>query len=241
MSGINGYIHSCESFGAVDGPGIRYVVFMQGCALRCLFCHNPDTWQMNDGKLVNSAAMAKEIATYKNFIKNGGVTLSGGEPLLQPEFCIDLIKRCKKKGLHTAVDTAGFASLETSKKVVDEADLILLDIKSLDEKTCVSLTGELPDNAKNLLEYCEKTNKPVWIRHVLVPNFTLNNDKLNDLSKYLTNFKCVQKIELLPFHKMGEYKWKELNLNYSLFDTKVPIAEEIETAKKIFESKNLPV
>ncbi|MEG1125951.1 MAG: pyruvate formate-lyase-activating protein [Oscillospiraceae bacterium] len=239
--GVIGRIHSRESFGAVDGPGIRFVLFVQGCKLRCRFCHNPDTWNANCGEQVNSDDIVKEIASYRNFIKSGGVTISGGEPLLQPEFTLAVINGCKKNGLHTAVDTAGFAPLIVAKPVIDAADLILLDIKALSDELCISLTGESNQNALAILRYCEHIKKPVWIRHVLVPDITLELILLEETAQFLSGFSCVQKVELLPFHKMGEYKWKELNLEYDLKDTREPTGEEIENAKQIFTNKGLTV
>lgn len=247
--GVKGRIHSIESFGTLDGPGVRYVLFLQGCALRCLYCHNPDTWEMCNaepgsnvtvGKEYDSEEIEADILTYRNFIKSGGVTLSGGEPLLQPEFALDLINRCKRNGIHTAIDTAGSVQLSISKPVLDAVDMILLDIKALDNDLCIELTGR--SNAQTLatLNYCEQINKPVWLRHVLVPGYTLDEKKLEQLADYLANFSCIQTVELLPFHKMGEYKWKELGIEYKLEGTREPAKEELLMAKKIFEDKGMP-
>ena len=164
-----GYLHSVETFGALDGPGIRYVLFLQGCPLRCGFCHNPDTWQACTGKAVTPEDAFEDILKYKNFISSGGVTLSGGEPLLQPEFCQALISLCHSAGIHCAVDTAGSIPLDFCRQAVDAADLLLLDIKALDPTLCQELTGQDNQNALALLEYCEAAQKAVWIRHVLVP------------------------------------------------------------------------
>lgn len=238
---ITGRIHSIETFGAVDGPGIRYVLFVQGCPLNCLYCHNPDSWDETQGKVVTSEEIAKDIKSYKNYIKKGGVTISGGEPLVQPEFVIDVINRCKAMGLHTAVDTAGSFALQISKPVIDACDMLLLDIKALDNDVCKELTGKFNDNTIATLNYCEKIQKPVWIRHVLVPNITLIPEKLERLSDFLEPYKCIQNIELLPFHKMGEFKWAELGKEYKLTDTPIPTKEEIQQAKEIFQSRNLPI
>lgn len=231
---MEGYIHSVETFGAVDGPGVRYVVFFQGCPLRCLYCHNPDSWKLHDGKKTSDTATLKDILDYKNFIKRGGVTFSGGEPLMQPEFLLSLIRGCKANGLHTAIDTAGSVDLSISAPVIREADLVLLDIKTLDEALYPTLTGG--DIAKNLatLDFCEAIGKPIWIRHVLVPGYTLVKERMVKLATFLQQYHCIEKIELLPFHKMGEYKWEELGISNELLDVPVPTEEEMAEAKKIF-------
>ena len=238
---IIGRIHSIESFGAVDGPGIRYVLFMQGCPLKCKYCHNPDSWPYNDGKTYSSEAIAKDIKTYYNFIKKGGVTISGGEPLLQPEFLGDILRRCKEMKLHTAVDTAGSIPITKSQEIIDKADMLLLDIKSLDDEVCKKLTGMSNKNTLDTLDYCEKVGKPIWIRHVMVPGITLKQNLLENLADYLSSYTCIENIELLPFHKMGEFKWQNLNMNYELYNTVEPTQEEIDNAKQIFRSKNLPI
>lgn len=238
---VQGRIHSVETFGAVDGPGVRFVVFFQGCPLRCKFCHNPDTWNPAEGKPVTAKELAGQIASYKNFIKDGGVTLSGGEPLLQPEFATALLLECKRLGLHTALDTSGGVPLSAAKPPVDAADLILLDIKDIDKEDCRALTGQDNQNALALLRYCQQTGKPVWIRHVMVPGLTLKRDKLTRLAAFLSGFSCIQKVELLPFHKMGEYKWEQLGRPYSLTDTPVPEPEEVALAKEIFRKQGLPL
>ncbi|MFA5659180.1 MAG: pyruvate formate-lyase-activating protein [Oscillospiraceae bacterium] len=238
---VVGRIHSIETFGAVDGPGIRYVLFMQGCPLRCLYCHNPDSWDFGGGRLVTTEEIAEDIGDYYNFIKNGGVTVSGGEPLAQASFVADLLTRCKKMGLHTAVDTAGSVPILVSKEALDVCDLVILDIKALDDELCQELTGQPGLNTLQTLLYCEKIKKPVWIRHVLVPGLTLDFERLERLAKYLTGFSCIEKIELLPFHKMGEFKWEELKFDYKLYDTPVPTEVKVLRAKEIFKSKGLSI
>lgn len=237
--GVLGRIHSVESFGTVDGPGIRYVLFVQGCGLRCLYCHNPDTWETSTGKIIDSEEILKDIVSYKNFIRSGGVTVSGGEPLLQPEFVADLLKRCKEQGIHTAVDTAGSVPLAMSQPVIDAADMLLLDIKSLDKELCRKLTGMGYENTLDTLDYCEHTHKRVWLRHVLVPGLTLREDFIQDLADYLADYTCIEVVELLPFHKMGEFKWKELNMQYELTDTPEPTDEELNMVRRIFEEKGI--
>lgn len=234
-------IHSIETFGALDGPGIRYVLFLQGCPLRCLYCHNPDTWHPNGGRLITLSETFDDILRYRNFIARGGVTLSGGEPLLQADFCEELLDFCHENHIHTAIDTAGSLPLSTCLKAVDSADLILLDIKSLNNVLHRKITGLGNENCLALLNHREETGKPVWIRHVLVPGLTLKEPLLEELARFLKGYTCIQKVELLPFHKMGEYKWAELNAAYSLADTLVPTAEEVKRAKEIFISHGLPL
>lgn len=231
---MDGYIHSVETFGAVDGPGLRYVVFMQGCPLRCLFCHNPDSWKMGEGEKKSDTELMADILEYKSFIKRGGVTFSGGEPMMQPGFLRSMLRLCRKHGLHTAVDTSGAVSTEISGSVICEADMLLLDIKTLDEELYPKLTGQTIHNNLATLQYCEDIGKPVWIRHVLVPGYTLVKERMEKLAEYLKQFKCIERIELLPFHKLGEYKWEEMGETYQLYDVPVPTEEEMKMAKEIF-------
>ena len=238
---VEGYMHSVETFGAVDGPGVRYVLFLQGCPLRCLYCHNPDSWKLTDGKKTDSKRVFDDIMTYYSFIKYGGVTLSGGDPLLQPEFSSDILRRCKVIGLHTAVDTAGFAELEKTIEVLEYTDLLLLDIKALEDELCRKITGQSGERARAILDYCESVSKPVWVRHVIVPGLTLDYEMLAKLAEYLSGFKCIEKAEVIPFHKMGEYKWEGIGSEYTLKDTPAPTEEETEKARQIFASKGLKI
>lgn len=236
---VMGRIHSIESFGSVDGPGIRYVLFTQGCPLKCLYCHNPDTWAFEGGKIITAGEVVDDILTYRNFIANGGVTISGGEPLLQQEFCAAILDGCHENGLHTALDTSGIMPVESVKDTLDKADLILLDIKSIDAAMCETITSASNHNALETLRYREKRGMDVWIRHVVVPGYTLDFDALARMADYLKGFACVKKVELLPFHKMGEYKWKELNRAYSLTDVPEPSEEEMKKAAEIFSSRGI--
>ncbi len=238
---ITGRIHSVETFGAVDGPGIRYVLFVQGCPLRCIYCHNPDSWKFKRGREVTSAEVVKKILEYKHYIKRGGVTISGGEPLAQPEFVMDIIKRCHEEKLHVAIDTSGSISLIVAKQVIDMADMLLLDIKSDDKELCYKMTGRQNDNAYKILDYCEEIGKRVWIRHVMLPGYTLTRQRLEGLADFIKNYKCVEKTELLPFHKMGEFKWETLKEEYLLYDTPQPTADEIAMAREIFELRGLKI
>ncbi len=236
---IIGRLHSIESFGAVDGPGIRFVAFLQGCPLQCQFCHNPDSWDPAYGKKMTAGALLDEILSYRNFIKNGGVTISGGEPLLQHAFVKELLLGCREHGVHTAVDTAGSIPLEDCREAVDAADMLLLDIKDIDSEDCKKLTGMGNERALALLDYCESVGKPVWIRHVVVPGLTLNRDKLIRLADKLSDYCCIEKVELLPFHKMGEYKWEALERFYTLTDVEPPTREEMEKVRAIFKARGL--
>ena len=241
MTNVEGRIHSVESFGALDGPGIRYVLFLQGCPLRCLFCHNPDSWNTEGGQLVGSADVVRDILRYKNFIRRGGVTLSGGEPLAQPAFVASILEGCREQGLHTAVDTSGAVSLLYCREAVDRAALLLLDIKAADEGLFRRITGRGLDNTLDILNHCENSGKPVWIRHVLVPGLTLDDAELHKLGRLLKPYRCVERVELLPFHKMGEFKWRELGEAYSLADTPPASAGETEAARRLLREYGLEV
>jgi len=236
---VTGRIHSIESFGTLDGPGIRYVLFMQGCPLRCLYCHNPDARNPNVGKTMTVGEVLADILTYKPFIARGGVTLSGGEPLLQPAFTCELLDGCRENRLHSAIDTSGAIPLAVSQPALDRADLILLDIKAIDDDLCTALTGASNRNALATLDYCETTGKAVWIRHVLVPGYTLDEARLTRLADHLTRYTCIRRTELLPFHKMGEYKWEAMKCPYSLKETPVPTDDEIKKARAIFQGRGL--
>ena len=238
---MQGFVHSVETFGAVDGPGIRYVVFMQGCPIRCIFCHNPDSWKIGAGKKMSVGQLVKDIKPYLNYIKEGGVTFSGGEPLLQAKFVKKATKKLHRLGLHVAIDTAGSLPLSQTKEAIDLCDMILLDVKAFDPELYRQVTGGSDLNNKATLEYCEQTKKPVWVRHVVVPAYTMQDSHLEALAKYLSQFSCIQNVELLPFHKMGEYKWKDLGYDYKLFDTPAPTKEQMQKVKAIFKKYNLPL
>lgn len=241
LKSVTGYLHSVESFGAVDGPGVRFVAFLQGCPLRCLFCHNADTWKQNEGRKVTAGELVRQILQYKNFIKKGGVTLSGGEPLMQPEFCLAVTLLCQREGLHVALDTSGGVPLERCKDAIDAADMLLLDIKDIDKEGCVKLTGQSNENALDILNYCDYKGKDVWIRHVLVPGYTLDTYKLIRLARVLSWYSCIRKVEMIPFHKMGEYKWDYVDKAYQLKNTPAPAPEQVEQAKEIMRKYALPV
>lgn len=232
---VEGFIHSIETGGTIDGPGIRYVVFLKGCPLRCKYCHNPDTWLKTGGKKMFVEDIVSDILKYKNFIKSGGVTISGGEPLMQAPFTLEVLKSCKENNIHTAIDTSGYYHISKCKEVFKYTDLILLDIKANDTETCKKLTGKGNENAFEVLEYACENNIPVWIRHVVVPGFTDNLEEAQKLSQRLKKYSCIKKIEILPFHKMGEYKWEKLKFKYTLKDTKEPDKNLILQIKEIFK------
>lgn len=238
---ITGKIHSIETCGTVDGPGIRFVIFTQGCPLRCQYCHNPDTWKFDDGKEVTIDELMEEIKKYKSYMRysGGGVTASGGEPLLQPNFIKELFKRCKEEGIHTALDTSGYIDLNVAKDVLEYTDLVLLDIKSAKANHFKELTGVSANRTLNLARYLSDIGKPMWIRYVLVPGLTDNVELIEALGKFLSSLKNIEKIEVLSFHKMGEYKWQELGYNYKLKDTPGATEEDAKKAAEILKKYNL--
>lgn len=238
---MQGYIHSIETCGTVDGPGLRYVVFFQGCLLRCKYCHNPDTWETGCGNLYSADEVVEDILKYKNFIKNGGVTLSGGEPLLQAEFAAEILRNCRESGIHTAVDTSGAVPLSKCKAAVDMADMILLDIKAIDTIKCGELTGMGNESALKLLDYLEETRKETWIRYVVVPGITDDIEDITRMADFIVKYKVISWVEILPFHKMGEFKWSSMGIEYELKDTPEPTKELVGRIKGIFEARGFNV
>lgn len=240
---LTGKIHSLESFGTVDGPGIRFVVFMQGCPLRCLYCHNPDTWDCKSSGKYQMAPeeLLAEVLRYKNFIAKGGVTVTGGEPLLQAEFLKEFFRLCREEGIHTALDTSGYISTPKVLEVLEYVDLVLLDIKTIDPDLHPRLTAVKLDNTLRFLDELEKRGVPVWIRHVIVPGLTDNDAALNTLAEYISHYKVVQKAELLPYHTMGTYKYEAQGLDYKLKDTEPLSADRLANAKAIFKQHGITV
>ncbi len=237
---MKGYIHSFESFGTKDGPGIRFVLFLQGCPLRCLYCHNVDTWDLKNKKyMLTAEETMHEISKVRGFIKSGGITVSGGEPLLQPEFILELFKLCRKEKIHTAVDTSGYLLNDRIKEVLELTDLVLLDIKHIDPDKYQALTSVELKPTLEFMEYLSKINKPVWLRYVLVPGYTDNEKDLKAWAKYVSNFKNIERVDILPFHQMASYKWEGLGRSYELKDTPAPSKEEIKKAEEIFRSFGL--
>ena len=231
-----GRIHSFESFGTVDGPGIRFVIFMQGCHLKCKFCHNRDTWDVNGGTEYSAQDVFNKIIKYKNYFNssNGGVTISGGEPLLQSDFLVDLFTLLKKENIHTAIDTSGNLEITDSiKKLIDLTDLFLLDIKCINSDICKELTGLSNEKELEFAKYLDIKNKPMWIRQVLVPGITDNPNDLIKLKNFISTFSNIEKFEFLPYHDTGKFKWIELGLDYPLENTRISNLEDISIAKKI--------
>lgn len=214
----SGYIHSIETMGLVDGPNIRIVIFMQGCPLRCAFCHNPDTWKSISKLKMNASEVVDEIRKYRPYIEmGGGVTFSGGEPLLQSKFLLDMLKLCKKAGIHTCIDTSGTGY---SKKYLNEilkyTDLVILDIKAIDSKSYKKITKRTMDMFNYFVEKLNDSGNKVWLRQVIVPTINDNEEYILKLKEYIKQFKNVEKVELLPYHTMGIEKYKKLKLRYRL-------------------------
>lgn len=235
------YIHSYETFGTVDGPGLRYVIFLQGCPLRCKYCHNSDTWNREDAHIIETAEQTFErIRRYKHYyILAGGVTVTGGEPLAQPEYVKELFKMCRRDSLHTVADTSGYYLNDRVKQALDYTDLVLLDIKSINEEQHKDLTGVSLENVLHFLDYTSSINKPLWIRHVVVPGITYNEKLLTELAEFIKTFPNVEKVDLLAYHTMGVFKWKESGKIYPLEGVPPLSNEEFQIAKKIFTDAGL--
>lgn len=214
---IKGKIHSFESMGLVDGPGIRTVVFFQGCPLRCAYCHNPDTWSQAGGTEYTVKDLMDKILRFKPYFERsgGGVTFSGGEPLLQSEFLLDMLKECRKKGINTALDTSGYG-LGNYEEILRNVDLVILDIKHTNDEDHLKLTGKDRKGSDEFIEALNKENKSVWIRHVVVPGITDSEEHIIELSKIIKRINNVEKIELLPYHTMALEKYKNLGIPYRL-------------------------
>ena len=228
-------VHSIESFGTVDGPGIRFVLFLQGCHLQCKYCHNRDTWDINGGSYKSLDVIFEKIMRYKNYIyPNGGITVTGGEPLLQVKFLIELFSKLKDKGIHTCIDTSGMTSLTNEiKKVLSLTDLVLLDIKHINDEKCKDLVGRSNKLELAFAKYLSDNNIPMWIRQVLIPGYTDSEGDLLQLKDFISSLKSVEKVELLPYHDMGKYKWKKLGLKYELEDVRPANDSDLKRAKEI--------
>lgn len=233
--GVKGRIHSFESFGTVDGPGIRFVVFMQGCPLRCIYCHNRDTWNTGGGKQYTVEEVINELNKYLDYINasGGGITVSGGEPTLQAEFVTELFIKCKELGVHTALDTSGFADIDKVDRLLQYTDLVLLDIKHGVEEKHKEITGVSSKKIRIFARYCKEKGIPVWIRYVLVPGYTDSEEDLRQAGAFIRELKNVKQIEVLPYHSMGAFKWEKLGEKYKLHDVKAPSAEEVKKAREI--------
>ena len=236
-------VHSIESFGSVDGPGLRFIVFLKGCHMRCQFCHNPDTWEMSGGEIKTADELLSQALRYKTYWKKGGgITVSGGEPLLQIDFLIEFFTKAKAKGVHTTLDTSGnpftrkepfFSKFNELMKVTD---LVMLDIKQINEAEHKVLTGWSNSNILDMARYLSEINKPTWIRHVLVPGGSDNDEQLIKLDKFIKTLNNIDRVEVLPYHTLGTFKWEELGLEYPLKDVKPPTKERIENANKLLHT-----
>ena len=234
-----GHIHSTESFGAADGPGVRFIVFMQGCHMRCRYCHNPDTWKMDGGDEVTADEILKRALRFKPYWgKDGGITISGGEPLLQIDFVIELFKKAKELGINTCIDTAGnpftkedpfFSKFE---ELMKYTDLLLLDLIEINPTRHKDLTGFDNSNIIEMAKYLSEINKPVWIRHVLVPEHSDFDEDLDALGDFIDTLSNVDRVEILPYHTLGKFKWENLGIPYTLESISPPSAERIENAKQ---------
>ncbi len=237
---MTGRIHSFESFGTVDGPGIRYVVFLQGCPLRCKYCHNPDTWAAG-GQEYTVEQIVSQALRYRNYFgEKGGVTVTGGEPLLQIDFIVELFTALKAKGVHTCVDTSGITfqadspkSVEKHEKLLKVADLFLLDIKHIDEEKCKLLTGQSNKNTLAFAKFLSAHNKPMWIRQVLVPDWTDEEEDLLKTRAFIDCLQSVERVEVLPYHTMGAVKYEKLGLAYPFENVQAPSKEKVANAKRI--------
>lgn len=259
-----GKIHSIETFGTVDGPGVRFVVFFQGCPMRCQYCHNPDTWQLSDGQEMGAEEILSRMERNRAFYKTGGITATGGEPMMQMEFLTELFTGAKERGIHTCLDTSGILfpwmpeetasaaetnedALQKMKTVVDAqrkkveqllavTDLVMLDIKHIDSKGHKELTGHDNQNILEFARYLDEKKKPVWIRHVVVPGITFNKEELTGLGKFLATLSNVEKLEVLPYHALGKVKYENLGMDYVLKDTPQLTKEQAKEAEQIIRS-----
>ena len=220
----------------MDGPGIRFVLLLQGCHLQCKYCHNRDTWDINGGEYKSVDEIVEKINRYKNYIipSGGGVTVTGGEPLIQASFVLELFKKLKENGIHTCVDTSGmFALTDGIKEVLKYTDLVLLDIKHIDDEKCKELVGVSNKKELEFARYLSDNNIKMWIRQVLVPGYTDDGQDLLKLKNFLSTLKTVEKIQILPYHNMGKYKWEKLGLEYPLEGVREANQEDVDIAKKI--------
>ena len=231
-------VHSVESFGTVDGPGIRFVIFLQGCSLRCKYCHNRDTWDINGGEYKSVDEIIEKIKNYKNYIipSGGGVTVTGGEPLLQVKFLIELFKRLKEENIHTCIDTSGmFGITDDIKKVLELTDLVLLDIKHIDDEKCKDLVGSSNKKELEFARYLSDNGIKMWIRQVLVPGYTDDEADLIKLGEFIRSLKTVEKVQVLPYHSMGKYKWEKLGKKYELEGVREATQEDVKRAENLIK------
>jgi pyruvate formate lyase activating enzyme len=234
---LTGRVHSIETCGTVDGPGIRFIIFLQGCQMRCKYCHNRDTWDTKAGKVMSVDELMKDLVQYRNFMEasGGGVTVSGGEAMLQPEFVKAIFTACKQEGIHTCLDTNGFVRRldDTVKEVLDVADLVLLDIKQIDNEKHIDLTHVSNKYTLEFAKYLAERNQPVYLRYVVVPGYTDGIEDAEALGKFIEPMKNIEKIELLPYHELGKHKWTAMGEIYPLEGVSPPTHETMEKIKNI--------
>lgn len=232
---LTGRIHSFESFGTLDGPGIRFVVFLQGCPLRCIYCHNRDTRDPCGGKEYTIGRVLAELKKYLDYIRfsGGGITVTGGEPTLQADFVAGLFKSCRELGIHTALDTSGFADIDAVRELLKYTDLVLLDIKHANEEKHLKITGVGSRKIKTFSKYVSGQGIPIWIRYVLLPGYTDSEEDLRQAADFISELSSVKKVEVLPYHSMGAYKWEKSGEIYPLESVPEPTAEQIRRAKEI--------
>ena len=242
---VKGYVHSVESFGSVDGPGVRYIVFMSGCAMRCQFCHNPDTWKMQDGTEYSAEEILNTAIRYKAYWGDeGGITVSGGEPLLQIDFLIELFRQAKVMGINTCLDTSGNPYTDKEPfhskfvELMKYTDLVMLDIKHIDPEGHKILTKCSNDNILAMARDMSDMGIPMWIRHVLVPERNDKDEYLYKLREFIDTLKTVKRVEVLPYHTLGVHKWQTLGIPYELEGIDPPTKERIENARKILGDAN---
>lgn len=240
---VKGRIHSLESFGTVDGPGIRFIAFMQGCLMRCQYCHNRDTWDLHAGREVEVDELMEQIISYRPFLEasGGGVTASGGEAILQAQFVSELFAACKKEGIHTCLDTNGFVRKYTPviDELLDNTDLVLLDIKHIDDQKHIDLTQVSNHRTLDFAKYLHKKQQKTWIRYVVVGGFTDDIDSARRLAEFIKPMNNVEKIELLPYHELGKHKWEAMGQEYQLDNISPPSSETMEQILQVFKDAGL--
>ena len=232
---LKGRVHSFFAGGMVDGPGIRSVVFLAGCNLRCKYCHNPDTWKVTGGNEMTVGEVLEEVQKYKSYymFSGGGVTVSGGEPMLQTRFLTDVLAACRAHNIHTALDTSGYSTRENAQTILAHTDLLLLDIKTINPDVYHELTKVPLDKTIGVLDAAKEMNIPTWIRFVLVPDITDNKEDIKALAQFLKSYDNITNIEVLPFHKDGEYKWQDMKIPYELSKTRQPTQAEVQEVREI--------
>ncbi|PRR80076.1 Pyruvate formate-lyase-activating enzyme [Clostridium liquoris] len=236
MKECNGRIHSIETMGLVDGPGIRAVIFFQGCKLRCVYCHNPDTWNMDGGYDISPKELIQKILKYKHYFQrsNGGATFSGGECLLQDEFLLETLKLCKENGIHTAIDTSGCGNGDYE-EILKYVDLVILDIKHVDLQEYKNITGQNMDEFNRFLKALKNSKNNVWIRHVVIPGITDSEEDILKLKEFIKGIDNVEKVQLLPYHTLGVSKYEKLNIPYRLKHTEAMDEEKLNNLQFIVD------